>query len=178
MYVDESGDPGNNTAQTRYFCLVGLVVHESRWHQFHDALRDFRRQMKDIYGFPVRSEVHSAQLLRHSAFGIEKYKRLAILRNTLDELGKQEYIRLTSVVVDKQGKAEDFDIFAAAWQTLFQRFENTLLKGNFPGGHSQSFGTVFTDATNGESLRKLMRKMSAFNPIPNQYGGGFVIYLL
>jgi hypothetical protein len=95
------------------------------------------------------------------------------LRNTLDELRKQEYLRITSVVVDKRDKPEDFDIFSAAWQTLFQRFENTLLNGNFPGGHSKSFGTVFTDATNGESLRKLMRKMSSFNPIPNQKGDGY-----
>lgn len=173
MYVDESGDPGNNVIQTRYFCLAGLIVHESRWRQLHEALFEFRRFLKDNYGFPVRAEIHSAELLRHSAFNIEKHRRLAILRNFLDELRKQEYVRITSVVVDKQGKPSNFDVFEIAWQALFQRFENTLLHGNFPGGDAESFGTVYTDATNGEHLRKLMRKMTAYNPIPNQFGDGY-----
>ncbi|WP_168222955.1 DUF3800 domain-containing protein [Oceanicola sp. D3] len=173
MYVDESGDPGNNVVQTRYFCLTGMVVHESRWRQFHGAMREFRRNLKDVYGFPVREEIHAVKLLRHSAFDIPKHIRLGILRNLLDELRKQEYVRFTSVVMDKLGKPADFDVFGASWRTLFQRFENTLLNGNFPGSHADSFGTIYTDATSGERLNKLMRKMSAFNPIPNQSGDGY-----
>ena len=80
---------------------------------------------------------------------------------------------MTSIVVDKLGKPDEFNVIDAAWRSLFQRFENTLLHGNFPGGHTKAFGTVYTDATNGEQLRKLMRKMASYNPIPNQFGGGY-----
>jgi Protein of unknown function (DUF3800) len=73
MYVDESGDPGNNTAQSQYFCLSGIVVHENEWRNLIDASMHFRRTMKDVYGLPVRSEIHSVKFLRHSAFAIEKY---------------------------------------------------------------------------------------------------------
>lgn len=129
--------------------------------------------MKDVYGFPVRSEIHAVKLLRHSEFEIEKFKRLAILRNFLDELAKMNFLSLTNVVVDKRGKPANYDVFSSAWRTLFQRFENTLIHGNFPGGYKRAFGTVFTDATNGEKLTGLMRKMSVHNPIPNRGGGGY-----
>ena len=173
MYVDESGDPGNNTAQSDFFCLTGMVVHESEWRNFLDVTMRFRRTMKDVYGLPVRAEIHAVKLLRHSEFAIEKYKRLAILRNFLDELAKMNFVSLTNIVVDKRGKPADYDVFSSAWRTLFQRFENTLMHGNFPGGYKRAFGTVFTDATNGEKLTSIMRKMSVHNPIPNSIGGGY-----
>lgn len=173
MYVDESGDPGNNTAQSDFFCLTGMVVHESEWRNFLDVTMRFRRTMKDVYGLPVRAEIHAVKLLRHSEFAIEKYKRLAILRNFLDELAKMNFVSLTNIVVDKRGKPADYDVFSSAWRTLFQRFENTLTHGNFPGGYKRSFGTVFTDATNGEKLTSIMRKMSVHNPIPNRGSDGY-----
>ncbi len=173
MYVDESGDPGNNTAQSDYFCLSGLIVHESEWHNLIVSLTRFRRTMKDVYNLPVRAEIHAVKLLRHSEFRIDKHKRLAILRNYLDEIAKMNFISLTNVVVDKRGKPADYDIFSSAWRTLFQRFENTLVYGNFPGAYRRAFGTVFTDATNGEKLTAIMRKMSVHNPIPNRGGTGF-----
>lgn len=173
MYVDESGDPGNNTAQSEYFCLTGLIVHESEWHTLIDRLMRFRRSLMAIYGLPVRAEVHAVKFVRHSQFGIEKYRRLAILRNYIDELAKMNFISLTNVVVDKKGKPPTYDVFASAWRTLFQRFENTMTYGNFPGGDKQSFGTVFTDATNGEKLVQIMRKMSTYNPVPYRRGEGY-----
>lgn len=173
MYVDESGDPGNNTAQSEYFCLSGIVVHESQWRNFYEVNRRFRRKMKDVYGLPVRSELHAVKFLRHSQFEIEKHNRLSILRNFLDELAKINTIAVTNVIVHKLGKPREFDIFGVAWRTLFQRFENTLVNGNFPEGYRRSYGVVFTDATNGESLTQLMRKMSVYNPIPNRWGIGY-----
>jgi hypothetical protein len=91
----------------------------------------------------------------------------------LDELAKMNFISITNVVVDKKGKPPNYDVFAAAWRTLFQRFENTLIHGNFPGGYQRAFGTVYTDATNGEKLTGIMRKMAVHNPIPNRGGAGY-----
>ncbi|MEQ5827918.1 DUF3800 domain-containing protein [Sulfitobacter sp. NFXS29] len=67
MYVDESGDPGNNTKQTDYFCLSGIVVHESEWRQFIDAQLAFRRTLKEVYNFPIRAEIHTAEFIRKNA---------------------------------------------------------------------------------------------------------------
>lgn len=99
---------------------------------------------------------------------------MAILRNCLDELRKLDYISITNVIVNKIGKPIDYDVFLSAWGTLFQRFENTMLAGNFPGGFRKDYGLVITDATGGMKLVRLMRRMAVFNYIPHdpRYGAG------
>lgn len=166
MYVDESGDTGLGNSPTRYFALSGLVVHESRWRDFVNVLIQFKRTMKEVYGLPVRAEIHASEYINSRVYGLERHLRLAILRNLLDELAKLDYISITNVVVDKNQKPADYDVFERAWQALFQRFENTLVYGNFPGGHRNDFGMVITDATNGTKLTRLVRRMSVYNPVP------------
>jgi hypothetical protein len=72
-------------------------------------------------------------------------------------------------------KPPDYDVFGTAWQLLFQRFENTLLYGNFPGAHRDDYGIVITDNTDGMKLQKLVRRMAVYNPVPHAvaiYGMG------
>ncbi len=172
MYVDESGDTGLTGSVGRYFCLTGLVVHEARWRDFIAQLLEFRKVMRRVYGLPVRGEIHASVFINSRAYDLERHIRLAILRNTLDELAKMDFISFTNVVVDKQGKAADYNVFENAWKTLFQRFENTLRYGNFPGRHGNDHGIVITDATAGHLLTSLMRRMAVYNPIPSSIGLG------
>lgn len=174
MYVDESGDTGFVNSPTAYFALSGIIVHESNWRQFLNHLIAFRKTLRSTYGLPVRGEIHASKFITGQAFGLTKHVRLAILRNTLDELAKFQHISITNIIIEKQGKPATYDLFNAAWGTLFQRFENTLIHGNFPGGHRNDHGIVITDATAGKKLARLVRKMAVYNPIPNdpRYGGG------
>lgn len=167
MYVDESGDTGLVNSPTRYFVLSGIVVHESRWRDFLNVLIAFRRTLKSAYGLPVRAEIHSAPMISHSYYGLARFVRLAILRNCLDELAKIPYISIINIVVDKATKPPNYDVFGRAWITLFQRFENTLLSGNFPGNARDDFGIVITDATAGKQLSLLVRRMAVVNYIPH-----------
>ena len=174
MYVDESGDSGLAGSPTRYFSLTGITVHESRWRDFHNQLVAFRRTLKAVHGLPVRTEVHASAYIRSApTLDMQKHVRLAILRQYLDELAKMDFISITSVVIDKQGKPATYDVFTSAWQALFQRFENTIGYGNFPGRHRGDRGMVFVDNTDGRKLQSLVRRMAVYNPIPNQHGGGF-----
>jgi hypothetical protein len=52
MYVDESGDTGlrRSGSPTRYFALSGIVVHESRWRDFLEALIAFGKVLRNVYG--------------------------------------------------------------------------------------------------------------------------------
>jgi hypothetical protein len=172
MYVDESGDTGLTNSQTRYFALSGLTVHESRWRDLLAHLVAFRRTLKAVHGLPMRSEIHASEYIRKPPIeGMEKHVRLAILRQLLDEMAKLDYISVTNVVVDKQGKPAGYDVFEAAWKTLFQRFENTIGYGNFPGGYKGDQGFVICDNTDGGKLTRLVRRMSVHNPIPSMIGG-------
>lgn len=175
MYVDESGDTGRLLGSSSHFCLSALVVHESKWRPLIDSLAAYRRVLRDNYRLPIRAEIHAAEYIRNAQFGIAKHQRLAILRNLIDELAKLDFISFTNICIDKGNKPSDYDVLQAAWGTLFQRFENTLTHGNFPGGHKDAHGMVVTDADPGKKLTQLVRKMAVYNPVPNgqSYGVGY-----
>lgn len=174
MYVDESGDAGLVNSPTNFFALSGLVVHESQWRRFIQTMQNFRQTIRTAHGLPVRTEIHASEYIRTPPVdGMARHARLAILRNLLDELAKMPFISITNVVVDKRGKVPPYDVFDVAWQTLFQRFENTMSYGNFPGRHTNDFGMVLTDATNGKHLQRIMRRMNVHNPVSHMGGGGY-----
>jgi hypothetical protein len=176
MYVDESGDCGLLNSPTNYFVLSGMVIHENRWQDFANAISTFRKTLRSVYSLPLRTEIHASHFIKSAPLSnMKRHVRLAILRNFIDEIAKLNFISITNVVVDKANKPANYDVFAVAWQALFQRFENTISYGNFPGGHRNDFGLVLTDATDGGKLQKMVRRMSVHNPIPNTawYGPGY-----
>ena len=146
----------------------------SRWRDFVNSLIALRRTLKSVYGLPLRAEIHAFDFISRRVFDLDRHVRLAILRNVLDEISKFDFVSITNVIVNKVGKPPDYDVFNSAWGTLFQRFENTLTNGNFPGGHRHDHGIVITDATAGRNLQRLVRKMAVFNYVPHdvRYGPG------
>lgn len=174
MYVDESGDTGLTHSPTDFFVLSGIVVHERRWRDFLNTLIAFRKTLRNVHNLPIRTEIHASHYINRRPIELARHVRLAVLRNSLDELAKLEYISITNVVVRKAGKPADYDVFDNAWRTLFQRFENTMTHGNFPGGFKYDHGIVVTDATAGRKLLRLVRKMAVHNFIPHDayHGGG------
>lgn len=174
MYVDESGDPGVGKSPTRFFVLSAIVVHEDQWRTFVESLVQFKKIARVVHGLPMRAEIHASELICRNPHKLAKPARLAIIRNFIDELAKMQFISITNVIVDKHGKPHDYDVFTNAWRALFQRFENTLKNGNFPGKKGGDSGIVITDATSGTKLLRLVRKMAVYNPIPHDgsYGPG------
>ena len=178
MYVDESGDSGVAPGATRYFCLSGMVVHEVYWRDVLDKIKDFRVTMRDVYGLKIRQEIHAAAFIGRvkEEINIPRHKRLSILRNFADELANIPPISFTNIVLDKEHKDNDLDVFSYAWRVLFQRFENTMRYRNFANpGNKVDYGIVFCDDTEGKKLNKIMRRMNVYNPVPNQiqYGQGY-----
>lgn len=178
MYVDESGDGGLRNSPTRYFVLTGLILHELRWRQYLDQLIDFRRRMRQQYGLRLREELHASAMINRpgSLVRIKRYDRLAIIRAFADELASMSDLNIINVVVDKQGKAANYDAFGSAWKALIQRFENTISSRNFTGpANSDDCGMLFPDNTDNKKLTGLLRQMRRYNPVPNQpaYGPGY-----
>src|SRR6266511_2098414 len=99
---------------------------------------------------------------------IRKDVRLRILRDVLSFEAGLPAVNIINVVIDKQGKATQFDVFNQAWMLLLQRFENTIQYRNFPGPQNpQDYGMVFVDRTDEKKLRSLSRRLRRYNPIPN-----------
>ena len=61
MYVDESGDSGIPGTTPR-FVLIGLVLHELRWHDALNDLLDFRRSCRTKYRLKLRDEIHAGRM--------------------------------------------------------------------------------------------------------------------
>ncbi|WP_167021470.1 DUF3800 domain-containing protein [Chitinophaga sp. Cy-1792] len=169
MYIDESGDCGLNNSPTNFFVLSAIVIHESRWRSTLESLVKFRRSLKVNKGLFVGEEIHCSEFINKPGplVRIKRNDRLDILNKCIDWVNDEPYISVFSVSINKQ-QNPNRDIFEYAWNVLLMRFENTLSYGNFPGvGSSKDMGIVISDNTEGEKLRKLVRKMRHFNTIPN-----------
>ncbi|MGE7774524.1 DUF3800 domain-containing protein [Chitinophaga sp. NPDC101104] len=175
LYVDESGDIGlPPSSPTRYFILSAIVIHELRWRQTLQDLVAFRQDLKRRKGLKIREEIHCTQFINNPGklVRIKRNDRLDIIKKCIDWLNLQAEMSIISVVIDKQGKAAGYDVFSHAWNALLMRFENTLSYKNFPGPrNAEDMGMVFSDNTDGNKLRGLVRKMRHFNMIPSMFGG-------
>lgn len=174
MYVDESGDPGMVGSPTRFFVLSGVVIHELSWLNTLDAFIEFRRRMKRKFDLKLRDEIHSAHFISKPGelARIKRNDRLTIIRHFASELALLPDITVINVVVDKLGKAEDYDPFEKGWQALIQRFDNTIGYRNFRGpANADERGMIFPDGLPQRKLTNLLRRMRRHNPIPSQMGG-------
>ena len=177
MYVDESGDVGLDNSPTQYFVLSAIVIHELRWQNILSSLIDFRRIIRDTKGLKLREEIHCNEMINRPGplIRIRRNDRLDIIKKCIDWVNSQPDMNTFSVVVDKNGRTDD--IFEFAWNALLMRFENTISHNNFAGPKNpDDKGIILSDNTEGEKLRKLIRKMRHYNTIPNvmsKYGGGY-----
>jgi hypothetical protein len=176
LYVDESGDSGLNDSPSPFFVLSGFVVHELKWKETIEAIIKFRMDLRDKYGLKLREELHSACFIHKPGKikRIAKSLRLRLLRDVIDFQATLPDINILNIVIDKKGKDQTFDVFNSAWETLIQRFHNTISHKNFPGPQNpQDYGLLIVDQTDEKKLRNLIRKMRKFNPVPNTGGVGY-----
>ncbi len=186
MYADESGDCGmpSDGSPSRLFCLSGLVVHELRWRETVAELLRFRHWLKQKYRVYLDAEIHAAALITKpgkldpSIGKLKKHERLAIVRHFADKIATLTDVSIINVVVDKRGKVPDKgEVFRWAWYSLFQRFENTLRYGNFPGPkNAHERGIVLPDNTDGGKLKRFLDDMRRSNPLRVQQPQGAFVY--
>lgn len=132
--------------------------------------------MKVQFGLNLREEIHAGAMLTRPGdlVRIKRHDRLAILREATDELATMADLNVINVVVDKQGKPANYDVFGMAWKCLIQRFENTLSHRNFRGpANADERGMIFPDHTDDKKLTQLLRQMRRWNPTPHQGGGAY-----
>ena len=177
MYVDESGDCGTINSPTRYFILSAIVIHELRWKPILQDLVSFRKALRDSKGLKLRDEIHCTHFINKPGElkRIKRNDRVDIIKKCIDWLDAQADISIFSVCVDKRFKTGD--IFEIAWNALLMRFENTIRYKNFAGPKNpDDRGIVLSDNTDGDKLRKLIRRMRHYNVIPNRndiYNSGY-----
>ena len=180
MYVDESGDSGmlQNGSPTRYYALSGVVLHELRWRPCLDELIAFRRRLREQPGLRLREEFHASAFINEPGdlVRIRRHQRLQMIRLFALQLAGMPDLNVINVLVDKQGKPADYDVFTNAWKALIQRLENTISHHNFPGPRNpDDRGLILCDHTEAAKLMRLLRQMRKFNPVPHRadIGSGY-----
>ena len=58
VYCDETGDDGLINTSSNTFILTSLYMPSESWQSNFDAVKFFRRQLREKYGFHVSQEMH------------------------------------------------------------------------------------------------------------------------
>jgi hypothetical protein len=176
VYADESGDPGL-PGDTEFFVISGLIIHESDWNEVFQRFLDLRRNLSLRYQIPQRIVFNAYDLVNghkdfhHSRYGLKGLRRFDLYRDILDFLSQLPQIHILNVFIRKQRISDpNTDIFIWAWQLFIQRLHNSLDRGGYLC-QDNDYGLLVTDRTHDDELRRLMRRMRAFNQVPSQYAG-------
>jgi hypothetical protein len=163
MYVDESGDTGIPGA-SKYFCLSGLVVHESRWCLLRDSLVQYRNELfaDSRYKLSPQVELHAGEMLSKPGRlnRIPLSRRMEIIKLHANRLAAIPELRLIPVVVEKELLTSGFDVFSESWTRLLSRFDNGLRGGDFgENGDTDEQGLVVADGLASSQLKTLARTL-------------------
>jgi hypothetical protein len=157
MYVDESGDPGISEGSSEHYILAALVIHHAEWEQHLLRLKQFRKQVQQLYGIGLHTEIHATDLIRikkqETYKSITKKQRINILAayaNCLTEIFPTG--SLITIHLDKASYCSNKTISEAAWQKLLIKYHEYLQQ-------QQERGMVIADEGNETTLRYLLRNL-------------------
>jgi hypothetical protein len=171
-YVDESGDPGRNTAVTKHFTLSGIIVADSNWKPFYDRVKAFRKGLKRDFGITLKDDLRAKDLWNNSG-DFKKLKlsyadRRRIFRRTAEFLRYSQEVTILNISINKGASQlpSTGKIGEIAWTLFLQRFENWLVASK-----NKELGIVVNDEGYEKLTRMVSRRMQVYNPIPSHYGG-------
>lgn len=177
MYTDESGDPGLSGGGTPFFVVTGVIVHETDWNEVFQRLLDLRRNLSTRFGVRQRIAFHATDIVNgngdyhHSQSGMTRSQRFEFYREILEFVAQLSQLRVLNVFIRKSSITDPtINVFEWAWQYLVQRF-HTFLERRGHLDTPNDFGMLITDRTRDDELRRLVRRMRAFNFVPSQYSG-------
>lgn len=148
-YMDDSGEDN-----VRAFAMLTVpVVH---WKAGFEAIRSFRRKIRDSDGIFIRNELHATKFL--SGHGYVAKNRVTLERR----------VEIYFDGIDMIAKLPEVRLFSAIGTNELRLFERMLNRLNVAMKAWDSYAVLVSDE--GKDYRKLARQLAAFNPIPSQYG--------
>lgn len=167
VYCDETGDDGHNTKSSSSFILTSMSMPSESWQSNFNIIKNFRKELKQEYGFHISEEMHTKQFLTdknpYRSYGwtpkekIEILKKFTLIISSLD-------VSVVNVIIDKTKiKTDDYSVLEKALTYNIQRIENDS-NGDW------NF-LIITDKGRISPMRKTARAIRAYNPIQSQFGG-------
>ena len=153
IYVDDSRDE-----QLCVFSALALPIDQ--WHCDFRQVREFRRDLRRIYGIYVYKELHAWKFIsgrgRPSDRSVTKGQRAAIFRRALEVMTELPGARLFNAVFPRKQDEKAFE-----W--TLNRINRTLKAWG-------SYGILICDQSKEDIYTRLVRRMYVYNPIPSQVG--------
>jgi len=126
----------------------------------------------------MRDEIHAADWLgrNRSQQGFPqglrtKYLRSQALREYVERVALDLIdIQIINIHIDKTQYQNPKPMQIIAWERLIQRFHNFLEREIVDGEILPAHGMIFPDRGNEMLIRRILRKMRAYNPVPSQFG--------
>jgi hypothetical protein len=175
LYVDESGDAGPRGAG-KHFVLSGLIVYEAQWTKCFRLIKDLRLNLYDEFGIRRNQELHANKTIagRGALWG-KRYPlsdRIRLFQLILETIAQMPGVRVVSICINKAAEQfagkKGFSVMKTAWKFMLQRFHNYITHQK---SDSTQFGMVLHDSGHEVEVRKLMRKLRVYNPVPSHYSG-------
>lgn len=167
VYFDETGDDGANTLSSKQFVLTSVYLDINLWQNTFNAIRAFRRELKEKYGLHITDEIHTKHLVRdkgmYRQYGWSDEQRRQLLIDLTKHISCLE-IKAINVLIDKEKiKTTDYQVLKNALTYNIQRIENDSAgKWHY---------LIITDEGRLAPMRKTAREIRSYNPIQSHYGG-------
>ena len=180
MYVDESGDPGDHNpadltrSGSRHYIVSGVIIPADNWSKNLKILASLRSKLKGDYSFPIRKELHGAQIINprndkiYSGLGGRR-TRTKLYYDCLEYYSSQMTdMEIINVHLDKTKtfsvkSLAGYDVQDLVWTRLLERYQTFL-------NIKKAQGIIFADDTNEDKVRKLVRKMRRYHYVGSMYG--------
>jgi hypothetical protein len=171
FYIDESGDSDVYaiTALAIPFLRRTALVWRIAWPGNFDAVKDWRKYIKNTHGIPMRKELHGHKFASgrgHYRLGKQQFSQkaaAAVYRDLLSRLSFLPDASIISVVGTNNSQLYGQTKLEAMLYALLQRMRTACVK-------ARRNGLVFFDEGHGE-YRKLYRRSLHYLPTGSMYGG-------
>jgi len=147
-------------------------VADSRWVSLFEQIIQFRRELRDKFGFYMRAEVKGSELA--SGYGpwmglnLSDRQRRYIYRRFLQMQGESRALRSYAVVVDKSKCADPEEVRRSAWKLALERVESLARKND-------TTAMLFPDSGQYVWLGRLSRELRRHSSVGSAYDPGGTI---
>lgn len=157
-YVDESYDEMK-------FCLSALGLKSSSWRTAFDAVKEYRKGIRDSDGILLRTEIHARDLTRgRGALGprvVGKWRRSRIFYELLELIASLPDVHLFNVSLEV---AERADPQLDAWDRLLNRL-NRMCEGRNrqENARRRKWLSQLNKAVSGETYEEVERRLIPYS---------------
>lgn len=169
-YYDESGDDGYPRYSSPHFTLTTIYLHYLNWKPAFDEIRDFRRELKQSFGLPVKLELHTKYFILNKklyrALSLSDTQRVTILDLFCDLIASMDVKIINVSIVKDRITSPAYEVLDTALKYSVQRIENDLN----PAQNPQERFMIITDPGRVGKMRRTTRRIQRINYIPSRFG--------